>query len=76
MSDYAYDISHLLEAEPVESGAPALRAVKAPSAAKPAGIAAIQEALARELLKEDHAHDAMIQQYLRMADDATLNKPC
>jgi hypothetical protein len=74
MSDHAYDISYLLESEVIEPSAPALRVVKAPRAPASPSLAALQEAMARELLKEDHAHAAMIQAYLRMADPVDLER--
>lgn len=71
MSEHAYDISHLLESEPVRVAAPDLRIAKAPPAAPPPlSVAAAQEALARELLQAADAHEALIQQYLRMTDAA------
>ena len=69
MSEQAYDISHLLESEPVRVAAPDLRIAKAPPAVPPRlSVAAAQEALARELLQVADAHEALIQQYLRMTD--------
>src|ERR1700722_15953474 len=52
MNDEAYDISHLLESEPVKAEVPELRIVRAPPAA-PARTVVItaQEAMAQELLK-------------------------
>jgi hypothetical protein len=70
MSEQAYDISYLLESEPAKTAAPDLRIAKAPPAAPPPlTVAAAQEALARELLQAAPAHEAMIQQYLRMTDE-------
>jgi hypothetical protein len=69
MSDMAYDISHLLEAEtcqadaPTRRAAPAVRAV--PAAPAPPGVDEVQKALARELMQAAAVHDALIQQYLR-----------
>ena len=69
MSEQAYDISHLLESEPVRVAAPDLQIAKAPPAVPPRlSVAAAQEALARELLQAADAHEALIQQYLRMTD--------
>ncbi|MFC5437249.1 hypothetical protein ACFPME_11820 [Rhodanobacter umsongensis] len=69
MSEQAYDISYLLESEPARAAAPDLRIAKAPPARPaPSTVAAAQEALARELLQAAAAHEAMIEQYLRMAD--------
>ena len=69
MSDLAYDISYLLECEPVR---PELREVRVtaapPLASGPTSVAAAQEALARELLQAADAHEAWIQRYLRMTD--------
>ncbi|GGY26182.1 hypothetical protein GCM10008098_18900 [Rhodanobacter panaciterrae] len=67
MSEQAYDISHLLESEPVRVAAPDLRIAKAPP---PLSVAAAQEMLARDLLQAADAHEALIQQYLRMTDAA------
>mgnify|MGYP001555899588 FL=1 len=73
MNDIAYDISQLLDAELTQADAPAPRVVRAipTAAAKPAesGVAAAQEALARELMQVAVIHDALIQQYLRMSGD-------
>jgi hypothetical protein len=70
MNDEAYDISHLLESEPVKADVPELRIVRAPPAA-PARTVVItaQEAMAQELLKAAEAHEEMIQQYLRISGD-------
>ncbi|RAN82542.1 hypothetical protein B5P43_00105 [Bacillus sp. SRB_336] len=70
MSEQAYDISYLLESEPARAVAPDLRIAKAPPVRpSPSTVAAAQEALARELLQAAAAHEAMIQQYLRMTDE-------
>lgn len=72
MSEQAYDISHLLESEPVRFAAPDLRIARAPPATTPTpplNVAAAQEALARELLQAAAAHEALIQQYLSMTDE-------
>ena len=72
MSEHAYDITYLLDIEPPR---PELREVRVAAAAPvwpgPSGVAAAQEALARELLQADDLHEAFIQQYLRMAGQAT-----
>jgi hypothetical protein len=69
MNELAYDISYLLESEPAEvEGVPALRVAKAPPAARPArsGVAAAQEAMARELEQFAEVHEEWIRQYLRV----------
>ena len=70
MNDEAYDISHLLESEPVKAEVPELRIVRAPPVA-PARTVVItaQEAMAQELLKAAEAHEEMIRQYLRISGD-------
>jgi len=69
MSEHAYDISYLLESEPARTVAPDLRIASAPSPAPaPPSLAAVQEALARELLQAAAVHEAMIEQYLRMTE--------
>jgi 3-oxoacyl-ACP reductase-like protein len=73
MSEHAYDISHLLESEPVMAVPPVSRIAKAPAPAAPPGAAAEQERLARELLQAADAHDALIRQYLGMTDDSYRN---
>lgn len=79
MNDIAYDISHLLDAELAQADAPAPRVVRAVPAvaARPAqpGVAAAQEALARELMQSAAIHDALIQQYLRMSGQ-TFQESC
>lgn len=71
MSDHAYDISYLLDSEAAAVEAPQLRVVKAPSPApKAASLAVLQDAMARELMLADAAHEALIQQYLRMSGQA------
>jgi len=68
MSDHAYDISHLLEAEMTTVDVPVARVQKTPPAwPLPSPVAAAQEALARELMQAATAHEALIQQYLRTA---------
>jgi hypothetical protein len=72
MSDLAYDISYLLECEPVRPELREVRVVKAaPVAPGPSSLVVAQEALARELLQADGPHEALIQQYLRMAGQTT-----
>jgi hypothetical protein len=71
MTDHAYDISYLLDSEVAAVEAPQLRIVKAPSPApKAASLAAVQDAMELELMLADAAHEAMIQQYLRMNGQA------
>ena len=73
MSDLAYDISHLLECEPAR---PELREVRVAEIVtvvpEPSSLAATQEALARDLLRADDRHEALIQQYLQMAGQTTF----
>ncbi len=73
MNDIAYDISHLLGVGLHQADAPAPRVVRAVptvvAAPVPPGVAAAQEALARELMQSAPIHDALIQQYLRMSGD-------
>lgn len=73
MNDEAYDISHLLESEPVKADVPELRIVRTPPAPpvpapRPVVVSA-QEAMAQELLKAAEAHEEMIRQYLRISGD-------
>ena len=79
MNDIAYDISHLLDFEPVRAAAPAPRAVKAVPAVvanlPPPSITVAQDALARELMQSASIHEALIQQYLRMSGD-TFRQAC
>lgn len=71
MSDHAYDISYLLDPEAATVEAPQLRVVKAPPPAPTtASLAAVQDAMACELMLADAAHEALIQQYLRMNGQA------
>jgi hypothetical protein len=69
MSDMAYDISHLLEADPCQADAPAPRAAPAvravPAAPAPPGVDEVQKALARELMQAAAVHDELVHQYLR-----------
>lgn len=72
MSDHAYDISYLLDAEPVQAVAPTLRiarAVPPAPALATTGVVEAQEALAKELLQSANIHEALIQQYLRMSGE-------
>jgi hypothetical protein len=73
MNDEAYDISHLLESEPVKAEVPELRIVRTPpgSPTPPARpmVVSPQEAMAQELLKAAEAHEEMIRQYLRISGD-------
>jgi hypothetical protein len=80
MNDHAYDISHLLDSEPAKVEAPELRIVRTPppssaaaSIATVQSIAATQDAMARELMLVDVAHEALIQQYLRMSGYSIQN---
>jgi hypothetical protein len=73
MNDEAYDISHLLESEPVKVDVPELRIVRTPPPppalpARPVVVSA-QDAMAQELLKAAEAHEEMIRQYLRISGD-------
>jgi hypothetical protein len=71
MSDHAYDISYLLDSEAATVEAPQLRIVKTPPPAPTtASLAAVQDAMASELMLADVAHEALIQQYLRMNGQA------
>lgn len=71
MNDLAYDISHLLESEPSKTIVPDFRIARAVPAVPPlVSVAAAQDALAQELLQAADAHEALIQQYLRMTDVA------
>ena len=69
MSDLAYDITYLIEAESAEPAAPPRAATRTPAAVAPSPANAVnaQEALARELLQVADAHEALIQQYLRFS---------
>lgn len=62
MNDLAYDISHLLQGEPVEAARPEPRTVKAVAACP--DIAAPCLAMAHELLRAAEAHEEWIRQYL------------
>ncbi|WEN14794.1 hypothetical protein PY254_16410 [Rhodanobacter sp. AS-Z3] len=68
MSEHAYDINYLLESDAALVEAPMRRVAKLTPVASPApcGIAAAQEALARELLQLAEFHDNWISQYERM----------
>ncbi len=73
MSELAYDISHLLETELSTAEGPVLRMVPTPPPAVEFQItvAAAQDALGQELMQAADAHEAMIQQYLRLCSDIT-----
>lgn len=68
MSEHAYDISYLLESDTALAEAPLRSVAKVVPVAPPSpcGIAAAQEALARELLQFADLHDNWIRQYERM----------
>ena len=72
MNDHAYDISHLLEPDSIQVEVAVPRIVTAPRAVpatpkpKLSGPAAAQAALAAELMQAAAAHDALIEQFLRM----------
>ena len=70
MTDTAYDITHLESA--LTSSAPAnLRSMKTPlrpaTPLRPPATPAAEDVLARELMQSAGIHEALIQQYLRMA---------
>ena len=67
MSESAYDISYLLEAELAQFSAPAVRVEKAvtPPRLPEPDIAEIEAAIARELMSIDEAHEAFIQQFMQ-----------
>lgn len=65
MIDNAYDISYLIDAEPVRVEMPAPRLVVAPVRSQPTP-ADVQEAMARDLMQSAAIHEAMVQQFLRM----------
>jgi hypothetical protein len=73
MSESAYDITHLLEAELAKFRSPPAR-VEAPSrtaaaiAAAEQDAAATQAATARELLALDGVHEALIRQYMQISN--------
>jgi hypothetical protein len=67
MSQTAYDISYLLEAELAQFSTPAVRVEKPvppPRVVEP-DIAEIEAATARELIAMDAAHEAFIQQFMQ-----------
>jgi hypothetical protein len=72
MSDHAYDISYLLDSKTATVEVPQLQIVKTtpPPAPTAASLAAVQDAMACELMLADAAHEALIQQYLRMSGQA------
>jgi hypothetical protein len=72
MSESAYDISYLLEAELAKFSMPAAPAtrtegVPSASAVTEPDAAATQAATARELLNVDGAHEEWIRQYLQIS---------
>ena len=67
MNEPAYDISHLLEQELSIFATPSLRIVATPQAGRAADATSAEDQLARELLQSSAAHEAFIEQYLRMA---------
>jgi hypothetical protein len=72
MSESAYDISYLLEAEQVKFSMPAsplarTERVRSASAVTEPDAAAMQAATARELLSIDGAHEDWIRQYLQIS---------
>ena len=75
MSEHAYDISYLLESEAALVEAPVLRVAKLTPVASPApsGIAAAQEAMARELLQVAALHDGWVLQCERTFGGAGAN---
>lgn len=64
MTDNAYDISYLIDAEPARVEMPTSRVVAVPAPKKPSQ-AEVQEAIARELMQACVIHEAMVQQFLR-----------
>jgi hypothetical protein len=71
MTDTAYDITHLLESELASSPPANLRSMKTPlrpaTPLRPPAAPAAEDVLARELMQSAGIHEALIQQYLRMA---------
>lgn len=77
MNDVAYDISHLLEFEREHAETPAPQPWRmAPTVAdtweQPPNTAAMEEALARELMQFAAAHEALIQQYQAISTKARV----
>ena len=73
MSESAYDIAYLLEAELAKVGSPTPVASRmdaispaATATVKHDDIAATQAAMARELLALDGAHEQLIRQYMQI----------
>jgi hypothetical protein len=68
MSESAYDITYLLEAELAKFSAPPVRSecVSAVPAAPAPDVATTQAAMARELLSIDAAHEELIRQYMQI----------
>ncbi len=77
--DMTYDISHLVDDELPQAGAPAPRIMRAvpPAPARPAQptVVEAQQALACELMQAAPIHDALVQQYLRMRGE-TFPESC
>jgi hypothetical protein len=73
MSESAYDITYLLEAELAKFSTPAMpaarteKALATPAVSEP-DAAATQAATARELLDMDGAHEALIRQYMQISN--------
>ncbi|MDW2982540.1 MAG: hypothetical protein WBG81_12830 [Rhodanobacter sp.] len=63
MNDLAYDISYLLENEPARTEPPPSRVVRMVPPPAP-DVAALQAALAQELLQAAEAHEEWIRQFL------------
>lgn len=78
MSDIAYDISYLLEAEPSQADTPAPRATRVvrivPVEPAQPGLDEVQNALAHELMQAAAIHDALVQQYPWISGE-TFRKP-
>lgn len=72
MNDHAYDISHLLESDPIQVAPRIVSAPRAvPDKPRPISLAEAQEAMARELMQAASLHDALVEQFLRMQGDAS-----
>ncbi len=73
MSESAYDITYLLEAELAKFSAPAPQAPRAEATSSAAKVsaeqsaAATQAAMANELLALDSAHEELIRQYMQIS---------
>jgi hypothetical protein len=71
MTDIAYDITHLLEFELASSAPANPRVMKTSSiSSRPPVAPSVEDILARELMQSAGIHEALIQQYLRMAGSA------